>query len=46
MGPSTLDRENMNVQTCVRSRQISRGRLSMPRLWQYHQNTGSPVHRT
>ena len=46
MGPSALYRENGAVQTCVRSGQISRGRLSVPRQWQCHQNTGSRVHRT
>ena len=46
IGPSALDRENGAVQTCVRSGQISRGRLSVPRQWQCHQNTGSRVHRT
>jgi len=35
MFPSTLDRENGGVQSSVRSFQISRGRLSVPRQWQY-----------
>ena len=46
MGRNALDRENRDASTCVRSRQISRGRLSVPRQWQCHQNTGSRVHRT
>ena len=46
MGPSALDQENGAVQTCVRSGQISRGRLSVPPQWQCHRNTGSRVHRT
>jgi hypothetical protein len=37
-GPNALDRENWDAQTCMRSGQISRGRLSVPRLWQCHQN--------
>jgi hypothetical protein len=45
-GPNALDRENMNAQICVRSGQISRGRLCVPRQWQCHQNTGSRVRRT
>jgi len=46
MGLSALDQENGTVQTCVRSGQIGRGRLPVPRQRQCHQNTGSAVHRT
>jgi hypothetical protein len=46
MAPSGLDRENGGDQSSVRSRQISRGRLAVPRQWQYCQNTGTPVHQT
>ena len=46
MGPSALDQENGAAQTCVRSGQINRIQLSVPRQWQCHQNTGSPGHRT
>ena len=45
MGPCALDQETGTIQTCVRSGQISRRRLSVPRQWQCHQNTGSRVHR-
>ena len=33
MGPSTLDRENGDVQSSVRSRRVSRGRRCVPRPW-------------
>ena len=46
MGRNALDRESRDAQTCVRSGQISRGRLSVPRQWQCHQNTGSRVRPT
>jgi hypothetical protein len=46
MVPNALDRENWDAYTCVRRGQISRGHLSVPWLWQCHQNTGSCVHRT
>ena len=41
--PSGLDRENRDAQTCVRSGQVSRCRLSVIRQWQCRQNTGSCV---
>ena len=43
IGPSGLDRENRDAQTCVRSGQVSRCRLSVIRQWQCRQNTGSCV---
>ena len=43
IGPSGLDRENRDAQTCVRSGQVSRCRLSVIRQWQCCQNTGSCV---
>ena len=43
---SALDRENEFEQSSVRSRQISRGRLYVLRLWQYRQNHGTPVQQT
>ena len=42
IGPSALDREDKDAQTSSRSGKISRGRLSVPRQWQYRQRTGSP----
>jgi hypothetical protein len=46
MGPSALDRKSGDAQTRVRSGQISRGRLRVPRQWQCHRNTVRRVHRT
>ncbi len=46
MGSNALNRENGAVQNSVRSHHISHARCCVPQLWQCHQNSGSPEHRT
>ena len=46
MGPSALDREIGAPQSCVRGRQISRGRRCVPRQWQCRETAVRHVRRT
>ena len=46
IGPGALDQESAGAHSPVRSHEVTRGRLSEPRLWQGRQNTGSPVRWT